>query len=162
MPDSTAKKPAQPQVQQELSGKIDLKQLDQLAKWLETTGLEEVEIETAGTRLRLRKPSTAVMHAAPVHSAPAHVPTPLKAEPTVDTASHFKSPMVGTFYRATSPDGAPLVKEGDTVSVGQPLAIIEAMKTMNQIESDRAGTVTKILVSNAQAVEYGQPLFIIQ
>ena len=147
-----------------VSGTIDIKQLTELAKWLETTGLEEVEIETNGTRMRLRKPGAAVHHAAPA-AAPApsaHVPAPLKPEPTADSASHFKSPMVGTFYRASSPDSPPLVKEGDSVSIGQTLAIIEAMKTMNQIESDRAGTVVKVLASNAQAVEYGQPLFIIQ
>lgn len=145
---------------------IDLKQLDQLAKWLETTGLEEVEIETHGTRLRLRKPGAAVASyaAAPVAAAPAAsaasaAPSPAAAP---DTASQFKSPMVGTFYRASSPDAPAMVKEGDTVTVGQPLGIIEAMKTMNQIESDRAGTVVKVLISNAQAVEYGQPLFIIQ
>lgn len=144
--------------------KFDLKQLDQLAKWLETTGLEEVEIETAGTRLRLRKPGVAVAAmAAPVAAAaPAAIPAPLKAEPAADSANTFKSPMVGTFYRSGSPDAAPFVKEGDSVSTGQVLGIIEAMKTMNQIEADRPGTVTKILVANAQAVEYGQPLFIIQ
>ena len=143
------------------SSNIDMQQLNELAKWLETTGLEEVEIETHGTRLRLRKPTSGTtMVAAPSMAAqPAAAPA---AAPVVDTASQFKSPMVGTFYRASGPDSAPFVKEGDTVSVGQTLGIIEAMKTMNQIESDRAGTVTKIIVNNAQAVEYGQPLFIIQ
>lgn len=142
------------------SGAINLKQLDQLAKWLETTGLEEVEIETAGTRLRLRKPGTAVAMAAAPVAAPQAAAAP--AAPANSDANTFKSPMVGTFYRAGSPDAAPFVKEGDTVAAGQPLAIIEAMKTMNQIEADRAGTVTKVLVQNAQAVEFGQPLFIIQ
>jgi acetyl-CoA carboxylase biotin carboxyl carrier protein len=151
----TPKKPA--------NSSVDMKQLTELAKWLETTGLEEVEIESNGTRLRLRKPGSAATYTA-LPAAPAASPAPAAAAaPTVqDTANQFKSPMVGTFYRATSPDAAALVKEGDSVTVGQPLAIIEAMKTMNQIESDRAGTVTKILVANAQAVEYGQPLFIIQ
>lgn len=151
---SDTKKPAE--------SKIDLKQLDQLAKWLETTGLEEVEIETAGTRLRLRKPGVAMV-AAPQPQVAAQ--TPVKSEAPAPQSAElptFKSPMVGTFYRATSPDSAPLVKEGDSVTIGQPLAIIEAMKTMNTIESDRAGTITKILVANAQAVEFGQPLFIIQ
>ncbi len=144
------------------SGAIDLKQLDQLAKWLETTGLEEVEIETAGTRLRLRKPGVATVAAAPVVQAVAPAtPAAAAPAPAVD-ANAFKSPMVGTFYRSSSPDAAPFVKEGDTVSAGQTLGIIEAMKTMNQIEADKGGTVTKILVQNAQAVEYGQPLFIIQ
>ncbi|TKW61288.1 MAG: acetyl-CoA carboxylase biotin carboxyl carrier protein [Blastochloris viridis] len=142
---------------------FDIKQLDQLAKWLEGTGLEEVEIESHGTRLRLRKPGVAVaaVAAAPVQAAmPAA--TAAKVETPADNANAFKSPMVGTFYRSSSPDAAPFIKEGDKVSAGQTLGIIEAMKTMNQIEADRAGTVTKILVQNAQAVEYGQPLFIIQ
>lgn len=143
--------------------KLDLKQLDQLAKWLETTGLEEVEIEMDDTRIRLRKPSAAMVSyaapAAPVAAAPAAAAT---AAPEADSANTFKSPMVGTFYRAASPDAAPFVKEGDTVSVGQPLAIIEAMKTMNQIEADRSGTIVKVLATNAQAVEFGQPLFVIQ
>ena len=142
---------------------FDIKQLDQLAKWLEGTGLEEVEIESHGTRLRLRKPGVAVaaVAAAPVQAAmPAA--TAAKVEAPADNANAFKSPMVGTFYRSGSPDAAPFIKEGDKVSAGQTLGIIEAMKTMNQIEADRAGTVTKILVQNAQAVEYGQPLFIIQ
>lgn len=144
------------------SGAIDLKQLDQLAKWLETTGLEEVEIETAGTRLRLRKPGTTVAAVAAPIAAPAAVAAPAAAPVANPDANAFKSPMVGTFYRSSSPDTAPFVSEGDKVSAGQTLGIIEAMKTMNQIEADRAGTVTKILVQNAQAVEYGQPLFIIQ
>lgn len=152
----TSKKPAP-------TTSFDIKQLDQLAKWLETTGLEEVEIESHGTRLRLRKPGSGMVTqmAAPVAATPVAAPV-AAAAPATDTAATFKSPMVGTFYRANSPESPALVKEGDTVTVGQTLAIIEAMKTMNQIESDRAGTVTKILVSNAQAVEYGQPLFIIQ
>ncbi len=143
---------------------FDIKQLDQLAKWLEGTGLEEVEIESHGTRLRLRKPGVAMVAA----TAPAvQTAMPAATSATVETpaetsANAFKSPMVGTFYRSSNPDAAPFVKEGDKVSAGQTLGIIEAMKTMNQIEADRAGTVTKILVQNAQAVEYGQPLFIIQ
>ncbi len=144
---------------------FDIKQLDQLAKWLEGTGLEEVEIESHGTRLRLRKPGVAMVAAAatPVMQTTA-VPaaTGATVEAPTDSANAFKSPMVGTFYRSSSPDSAPFIKEGDKVSAGQTLGIIEAMKTMNQIEADRAGTVTKILVQNAQAVEYGQPLFIIQ
>lgn len=147
---------------------FDIKQLDQLAKWLESTGLEEVEIESHGTRLRLRKPGVAMATLAPV-AAPqaalaatvAESATP-NAQSTAPNAAEFKSPMVGTFYRSSSPDSAPFVKEGDKVTVGQTLGIIEAMKTMNQIEADRAGTVTKVLVQNAQAVEYGQPLFLIQ
>ena len=142
---------------------FDIKQLDQLAKWLEGTGLEEVEIESHGTRLRLRKPGMAVAAvAAPVQAAAPAAAAPVAEAAAEVSANAFKSPMVGTFYRSSSPDSAPFIKEGDKVSAGQTLGIIEAMKTMNQIEADRSGTVTKILVQNAQAVEYGQPLFIIQ
>jgi acetyl-CoA carboxylase biotin carboxyl carrier protein len=141
---------------------FDIKQLDQLAKWLEGTGLEEVEIESHGTRLRLRKPGVAMVAAAAPVQAALPAATSATVEAPTESANAFKSPMVGTFYRSGSPDAAPFVKEGDKVTVGQTLGIIEAMKTMNQIEADRAGTVTKVLVQNAQAVEYGQPLFIIQ
>ena len=140
---------------------IDMKQLSDLAKWLEGTGLAEVEVETHGTRIRLRKPSQGGHGMSYVAPAPA-AEVPTAAEAAANTAGSFKSPMVGTFYAAPAPDAQPFVKEGDKVKAGQVLGIIEAMKTMNQIESDRAGTVSKVLVSNAQAVEFGQPLFIIQ
>ena len=155
MSDSVKKKPSA----------IDMKQLNELAKWLETTGLEEVEIETSGTRVRLRKPGVAVAAVAPAAAVAAPVAAaPAAAAPAAVEASvnAFKSPMVGTFYRASSPDAAPFAKEGDSVTIGQVIGIIEAMKTMNQIEADRAGTVKKVLVANAQAVEFGQPLFIIE
>lgn len=144
------------------ANKLDLKQLSDLAKWLESTGLEEVEVEVAGTRMRLRKPTAGFVGSAPAYAAPAAALPPVAAShPAEDSANTLKSPMVGTFYRAASPDAQPFVKEGDSVTTGQPLGIIEAMKTMNQIESDRTGTIRKIMVSNAQAVEFGQPLFVI-
>jgi len=141
---------------------INLKQLSSLADWLQGTGLEEVEVESHGTRIRLRKPHSGQSMPQHFPAAAAALPQTAAAEPKAETANAFKSPMVGTFYAAASPDAQPFVKEGDKVKSGQVLGIIEAMKTMNQIESDRAGTVTKVLVTNAQAVEYGQPLFIIQ
>ena len=139
---------------------VDVAELDTLARWLEKSALEEVEIESAGTRIRLRKPSVGgavAMVAAPAASAvPASAPTA-----PAEAGSPFTSPMVGTYYQAANPEAAPFVKVGDTVKEGQPLCIIEAMKTMNQITADRAGTITKVLLKNGQPVEFGQPLFII-
>ncbi|RIH88533.1 acetyl-CoA carboxylase biotin carboxyl carrier protein [Calidithermus roseus] len=95
------------------------------------------------------------------NSTPAPAPEPKPEEPAVKGVE-IKAPIVGTFYRAPSPDAEPFVKEGDTVKKGQVLCIIEAMKLMNEIESDVSGIVRKILVSNGEPVEYGQVLFIIE
>jgi acetyl-CoA carboxylase biotin carboxyl carrier protein len=99
--------------------------------------------------------------AAPTSKAEAPKPTPAKEEDDGKTQT-IKSPIVGTFYESPSPGAAAFVKEGDTVSVGQVLCIVEAMKLMNEIESDYSGTIVKRLVSNGQPVEYGQPLFSIR
>ena len=104
------------------------------------------------------------MVAAPVAAAPAAAPAAAAAapaEPAV-TGHVVKSPMVGTFYRASSPGAKPFGELGQQVKEGQAICIIEAMKIMNEIEADKAGTITKILVENGQAVEFGQPLFIIE
>ncbi|WP_018466243.1 acetyl-CoA carboxylase biotin carboxyl carrier protein [Calidithermus timidus] len=98
---------------------------------------------------------------APANPAPAPTPEPKPEEPAV-RGVEVKAPIVGTFYRAPSPDAEPFVKEGDVVKKGQVLCIIEAMKLMNEIESDVSGIVRKILVSNGEPVEYGQALFIIE
>jgi acetyl-CoA carboxylase biotin carboxyl carrier protein len=145
---------------------VDIKELSKLATWLESTGLEEMEVETLEYRVRLKKPSMAMAcppapMPQPVNLTVNPAPAAATAAPADDHANAFKSPMVGTFYQAAKPDAPAFVKEGDKVTAGQVLGIIEAMKTMNQIESDRAGTVTKVLVKNAQPVEFGQPLFII-
>lgn len=134
---------------------LPLATLTQLADWLNTTPLEEVELEQAGLRLRLKKPSvgTALGMAMPLAAA---LPAAQAAPETPTTT--IKSPMVGTFYRASGPDAAPFVQEGDTVAIGQTIGIIEAMKTMNQITADHAGKVAKILTANGQPVEFGQPL----
>jgi acetyl-CoA carboxylase biotin carboxyl carrier protein len=98
---------------------------------------------------------------AAVNPAPAPAPAP-KAEESAVKGVEVKAPIVGTFYRSPSPDAEPFVKEGDTVKKGQVLCIIEAMKLMNEIESDVSGVVRKILASNGEPVEYGQALFIIE
>lgn len=95
-------------------------------------------------------------------SVPVAADAAAEAEDTIPAGNVVKSPLVGTFYNAPSPDAEPFVKEGDTVKKGQVLAIVEAMKLMNEIESEFDGTVEKILVSNEQVVEYGQPLFVIK
>lgn len=95
-------------------------------------------------------------------SVPAAAPAAAETEEEIPAGNIVKSPLVGTFYNAPSPDAEPFVKEGDTVKKGQVLGIVEAMKLMNEIESEFHGTVEKILVSNEQVVEYGQPLFVIK
>lgn len=136
-----------------------------LAGILEETGLSEIEIEKAGLRVRVaRNIQVSAVHAvshAPVAaaagSAVAPAPKPDTSHPGLVT-----SPMVGTVYVAPSPGAAPFVKVGDTVTEGQTLLIIEAMKTMNQIPAPRAGRVTKIIISDGQPVEYGEPMLIVE
>lgn len=141
----------------------------ELALLLDETSLTEIEIERAGLRLRVaRNISVAatmpvpVAHAAPV---PAAVAAAAPATTAADMSKHpgaVTSPMVGTAYWAPEPGAKPFVEVGSKVSVGQTLLIIEAMKTMNQIPSTRAGTVTQILVEDGQPVEFGEPLVIIE
>lgn len=138
-----------------------LETLSALEKWLMKSGLEEIEVGKDGRHMRLKKPSAAPVMAA---SAPAAVATPAAVAPqaAADSAENiFKSPLVGTFYAANSPEAPAFVNVGDAVKEGQVLGIVEAMKTMNQIVADRSGTVQKILVKNGSPVEFGQPLFVI-
>jgi len=111
--------------------------------------------------LAVAQPAAPVAMAAPAAAAtvPAEAVAPAPAAPAGHTV---KSPMVGTFYRSSSPGAAPFVQIGSVVKEGETLCIVEAMKILNEIESDKAGTVTQILCENGQAVEYGQPLFIIE
>ena len=138
----------------------------ELALLLDETSLTEIEIERAGLRVRVaRNVSIAASVPAAAHVA---APTPAAAAApaaTVDMAKHpgaVPSPMVGTAYWASEPGAKPFIEVGTKVSVGQTLLIIEAMKTMNQIPSPRAGTVTQILVEDGQPVEFGEPLVIIE
>ncbi|PDT89197.1 acetyl-CoA carboxylase, biotin carboxyl carrier protein [Bradyrhizobium sp. Y36] len=140
----------------------------ELALLLDETSLTEIEIERAGLRLRVaRNLSVAATMPVPMAAAPAALPAasaaPAAAGP--DLSKHpgaVTSPMVGTAYWAPEPGAKPFIEVGSKVSVGQTLLIIEAMKTMNQIPSPRAGTVTQILVEDGQPVEYGEPLVIIE
>lgn len=141
----------------------------ELALLLDETSLTEIEIERAGLRLRVaRNISVAATMPVPVaHAAPVPIAAAAAAPATTaaDMSKHpgaVTSPMVGTAYWAPEPGAKPFVEVGSKVSVGQTLLIIEAMKTMNQIPSTRAGTVTQILVEDGQPVEFGEPLVIIE
>jgi acetyl-CoA carboxylase biotin carboxyl carrier protein len=139
----------------------------ELAALLDETSLTEIEIERSGLRLRVARNITvaAAMPAAFHAAAPAASASASASAATNDLSKHpgvVPSPMVGTAYWAPEPGAKPFVDVGSKVSVGQTLMIIEAMKTMNQIPSPRAGTVTQILVEDGQPVEYGEPLVIIE
>jgi len=137
------------------------------------SNVSELEITEAEGKVRIVKsaptsaaaPVTYSMAPAPV--APAVVPAvevapAAPAAPAEPVGHTVKSPMVGTFYRASSPGAKPFVEIGDTIKEGETICIVEAMKILNEIEADKSGTVTKILVDNGQAVEYGQPLYVIE
>ena len=153
---------------------MDLRKLKTLIDLVSESNISELEITEAEGKVRIVKagaPGTATapmmmmaptQPAAPMATAPAAAaPAAPPAEPE-QTGHIVKSPMVGTFYRASSPGAKPLVDVGQAVKEGESICIIEAMKIMNEIESDQDGTITKILVENGQPVEYGQPLFVVE
>ncbi|ASI70203.1 acetyl-CoA carboxylase, biotin carboxyl carrier protein [Diaphorobacter nitroreducens] len=157
---------------------MDLRKLKTLIDLVSESNVSELEITEAEGKVRIVKSGGAVvqqfvaapvqtpMAAAPVAAAPtaptapvAELPAPAAAAPS----GHIvKSPMVGTFYRASSPGAKPFVEVGSKVKEGDTVCIVEAMKILNEIEADKSGTVTRILGENGQAVEYGQPLFVIE
>ena len=154
---------------------MDLRKLKTLIDLVSESNVSELEITEAEGKVRIVKSAGAVaapvvmstavaapvaMAAAPVSAPPAALPA--EAPPATPAGHTVKSPMVGTFYRSSSPGAAPFVQIGSVVKEGETLCIVEAMKILNEIESDKAGTVTQILCENGQAVEYGQPLFIIE
>ena len=150
---------------------MDLRKLKALIDLVEKSGIAELEITEGQEKVRIAKqgggPAPAYAHPTPpaAAAAPAPLATPVVA--AADTAAAepeghvVKAPMVGTFYRASSPGSPAFVEVGHSVKVGDTLCIIEAMKLMNEIEADVAGVVKAILIENGQPVEYGQPLFII-
>ncbi len=152
---------------------MDLRKLKTLIDLVSESNVSELEITEAEGKVRIVK-SVPPGVAAPVLSAVAPVAAPVAvpvAAPVVvetspapaEPVGHaVKSPMVGTFYRASSPGAKPFVEVGDTIKAGETICIVEAMKILNEIEADKTGTVTAILVQNGQAVEYGQPLFTIE
>jgi len=150
---------------------MDLRKLKKLIDLVEESGISELELTEDGEKVRISRNFTSnatIQQYAPMHynpapqfSAPAATPVAVEAAPAVEEGHAVKSPMVGTFYRSPSPDAKSFVEIGDTVAVGDTLCIIEAMKLLNEIEADKAGVIKKILVDNGQAIEYGEPLFII-
>lgn len=157
---------------------IDLNYLKKLIKLLDSSNLAELEIEEQGSKIRLSKPRPKVagmmsaapmqMMQSPVPSSDTQVSVEKKADakpaeaPKSENTVEVRSPMVGTFYRAPSPDADAYVQVGSSVGEGSVLCIIEAMKLMNEIESETSGKIVKILVENGQPVEYNQPLFLIE
>jgi acetyl-CoA carboxylase biotin carboxyl carrier protein len=153
---------------------MDLRKLKTLIDLVSESGISELEVTEGEGKVRIVKNAPPVYvqpsaSYAPQYAAPAPVAGPAAEAPAapatpapVAQQGHVvTSPMVGTFYRAPSPGAEPFVQVGDTVKEGQTICIIEAMKLLNEIESDKSGVVKEILVDNGQAVEYGQPLFVV-
>ena len=158
---------------------MDIKQIQDLIKFVAKSGVNEVAIEEKDFKITIKTnqeptyvtaslPTTApVVHTSPIVASPASSVPSAEASAIVkplDDAAKFitiKSPMIGTFYRSSSPDKASFVNVGDEVQAGQVICIVEAMKLFNEIESDISGKIVKVLVDNAQPVEYDQPLFLV-
>ena len=148
---------------------MDLRKLKKLIDLVQESGISELEVTEGEEKVRIAKHATGpapVSYAAPapvMAVAPAAAPaaTAAASEPALPDGHVVKSPMVGTFYRASAPGAKPLAEVGQSVAVGDVLCIVEAMKLMNEIEADAAGTIKAILIENGQPVEYGEPLFII-
>ncbi|MGI4813773.1 MAG: acetyl-CoA carboxylase biotin carboxyl carrier protein [Janthinobacterium lividum] len=151
---------------------MDLRKLKTLIDLVSESGISELEVTEGEGKVRIVKNVTPVYVSAP--QAPnQYAPSPAPAAPAAPAVSDtpaapaapsghvLSSPMVGTFYRCPSPGADPFVQVGDTVREGQTLAIVEAMKLLNEIESDKSGVIKEILVENGQAVEFGQPMFVI-
>lgn len=145
---------------------MNIKELKELIELMDEYGLMEVEVERQGMKIKLRRGgsgSPMMIESAPAAIPMTAAPAAAKADPPpAETGTLVKSPMVGTFYRAPAPDADPFVSVGQQVEVGQVLCIIEAMKLMNEIKSEVKGKILKIPVENAQPVEFGQPIFIVE
>ncbi|HEY4958197.1 MAG TPA: acetyl-CoA carboxylase biotin carboxyl carrier protein [Caldimonas sp.] len=148
---------------------MDLRKLKTLIDLVSESNISELEIAEADGKVRIVKTAAPAAVSAPAVAAPvaalageAVERTGADSAPPVETGHVVKSPMVGTFYRSASPGTDPFIEIGSVVKVGQPVCIIEAMKIMNEIETDVAGTIREILCENGQAVEFGQPLFIVE
>ena len=154
---------------------MDLRKLKTLIELVETSGIAELEIQEGEERVRITRATAAPASGQPLtlHTSHHHAAAPAAAPPAAAAAAgeaapaepeghQVKSPMVGTFYRSATPGSKPFVELGDVVAEGATLCIIEAMKLMNEIESDKAGVIKAILTENGQPVEFGQPLFLIE
>lgn len=148
---------------------INMKQLKEIIKLLKESDMNEIKLEQGDMSVQIRRDSakeqvvtTVPAPATPATTAAPSAPAPAKpAEETATKGDFVKSPMVGTFYSSPNPEASPFVKVGDRVTKGQTLCIIEAMKTMNQIEAESDGVVEQILINNAMPVEFGEPLFVL-
>jgi len=151
---------------------MNIKEIKDMITLMNENGLVEIEIEKDGLKLRLKKGNAGIQQdfsvmpiqqapAAPAVSQPHQAQHAKEADLSTKGFIEIKSPMVGTFYMAPSPDAPPYVQEGQNIDVGQVVCIVEAMKLMNEIKSEIKGRVVKILVENADPVEYGQTLFLI-
>ena len=153
---------------------MDIRKIKRLIELLDESGVNEIEIHEGEESVRITR-AAAQLAAAPAPVAAPAPPAPAAAQPAAteqaapaekdspETGGHaVRSPMVGTFYRAPSPDAPPFIEEGQSVNAGDTLCIIEAMKMLNQIEADRSGIVRTVLLENGQPVEFDQPLFIIE
>lgn len=153
---------------------MDLRKLKTLIDLVAESDIAELEVTEGESKVRIVKSSAMPQNqvvmmpqGVPTQYAPSAAPAPAAAAPAVPAAAaeptgHIvKSPMVGTFYRSSAPGSAPFIEVGSTVKEGDTLCIIEAMKLLNEIDADKSGTVTQILVENGQPVEFGQPLFVI-
>ena len=148
---------------------MDIRKVKKLIELLEASSVDEIEIKEGEESVRISRNTGAPIAmaapvAAPAMPAPAALaPAPVTPEAVAPSAANaVKSPMVGTFYRSPSPDAAPFVEVGQNVRVGDVLCIVEAMKMMNQIEADRAGTVTAVHAENGDPVEFDQPLITVE
>ena len=149
---------------------VEMEEITKLIELLKTSGINEIEITQGETGIRLRKDPEPQISQATVANVPQQMAPQQITQPVAETAQVpekidgklMKSPMVGTYYEAPAPDASPYVQIGDKVKKGQTICIIEAMKTMNQIEAEEEGILKEVLVNNAQPVEFGEPLFVIQ
>lgn len=140
---------------------MDIRKIKKLIKLLDESGLAEIEVKEGEESVRISRHAQEITPALPSTAAPQNPETETKIPLSQEPQHTIRSPMVGTFYRAASPDAKPFVEVGQLIKAGDTLCIIEAMKMFNPIEADCAGTIQTILVENGLPVEYDQPLFVI-
>ena len=152
---------------------MDLRKLKTLIDLVEASDISELELTEGEEKVKISRQNNTVQSLAHVNYVQQPIQPPMNQQPqahteeslgkvdttTIDNKDAITSPMVGTFYRAASPDSAPFIDIGSTVKKGETLCIVEAMKILNEIESDKEGTISKILIENGQPIEFGQPLF---